>query len=168
VNSRGFYKGGFTITEVVAVIGILVVLVAISAPSFHKVLAKADEVVCMSHLRSLWLAFAPCATGDASWPQVPKEIKIGSRQEQEWWVETAKSSLDVNPKLWICPTVARSFRSKPTDAPIIDYMPTLFDARPGTPNRWPSMPWFTEIGNVHGQGNLAVRSDGAIVPLLPK
>lgn len=161
-------RKAFTLTELISVIGILTILIVIAAPSFRNVMAKADQVVCMAHLRSLWLAFAPCASGEATWPQVPKEIKIGSRQEQQWWIETAKTSLDVNPKLWICPTVARSFRSKPSDAPLIDYMPTLFDGRPGTANRWPSMPWFTEIGNVHGDGNLSVRSDGAIVPLLPK
>jgi prepilin-type N-terminal cleavage/methylation domain-containing protein len=162
-NSRAF-----TLVELLAVVGILAVLISLIVPSYQKLLGKVDRVVCMSHLRSLWLAFAPCASGDGAWPQLPKDIKIGSRQEQEWWVETARTSLDVNPRTWICPTVARSFHSKPTDAPVIDYMPTLFDARPGTPNRWPSMPWFTEIGNVHGDGNLAVRSDGSIVPLLPK
>jgi len=168
VNSRSLHQKAFTLTELVAVIGILIVLIAISAPSFNHILAKADQVVCMAHLRSLWLAFSPCASGDSTWPQLPKEIKIGSKQEQEWWVHTAQESLNVDPRLWICPTVARAFRSNPADAPIIDYMPTLFDGRPGTANRWPSMPWFTEIGNVHGKGNLAIRSDGSIVPLQPQ
>jgi hypothetical protein len=160
-------RGGFTVVELIAAVGILVILIALSVPTFRGLFAKADQIVCMSHLRSLWIAFAPCASGDASWPQVPKEIKIGSREEQQWWIDTASNSLDVNPKLWICPTVARSFRSKPADAPLIDYMPTLFDGRPGTANRWPSMPWFTEVGNLHGEGNLSIRSDGAIVPIRP-
>ena len=160
-------RKAFTLTELVAVIGILMILIIVSVPSFKQIVAKADQVVCMAHLRSLWLAFAPCASGDATWPQVPKEIKIGSRQEQQWWIDTASNSLGVDRKLWVCPTVARSFRSKPSEAPLIDYMPTLFDGRPGTASRWPSMPWFTEIGNVHGDGNLAIRSDGAIVPIHP-
>jgi hypothetical protein len=29
------------------------------------------------------------------------------------------------------------------------------------------MPWFSEIGNVHGKGNLVIRSDGTVVPMMP-
>jgi hypothetical protein len=168
MNYRHHSCGAWTLLELCVVVGIVAILIVLAVPTFQQVLPAVERVRCMGNLHSLWISFAPCASGEATWPQVPKQIKIGSREEQRWWIDTASNSLGVNPKLWICPTVARSFRSKPEDAPLIDYMPTLFDGRPGTPNRWPSMPWFTEIGNVHGEGNLAIRSDGAIVPLQPK
>lgn len=158
----------FTLPEVLVVTGILAILTALVFPSLRSIQPKADEIVCMSHLRSLWLAFAPRATEDSGWPQPPKEITIGSKEEQQWWRDYASNSLEVDPKLWICPTIARAYRGGQSgQAPLIDYMPTLFDARPGTPNRWPSMPWFTEIGNVHGKGNLSVRTDGSIAPIHP-
>jgi hypothetical protein len=53
-------------------------------------------------------------------------------------------------------------------APLIHYLPTLFDARPGTPNKWTGMPWFSEIANVHGHGNLTIPSGGHIVPSNPQ
>ena len=48
---------------------------------------------------------------------------------------------------------------------LISYLPTLFDAKPMTPSKWPRMPWFTEAVGVHGQGNLSVRADGSVCPI---
>ncbi len=31
-----------------------------------------------------------------------------------------------------------------------------------TPYKWPSMPWFVEIGNCHGNGALAIFTDGSV------
>jgi hypothetical protein len=71
--------------------------------------------------------------------------------------------------MWHCPTIEKVARrsSGSNQIPRIDYLPTLFDSRPGTPNRWPSMPWFSEIANVHGHGNLTVRADGSVQPSVP-
>lgn len=158
----------FTLTETVVVVGILAILITLLAPSAEQVLPRARAVICMSHLRTLWLAFSPCATDDSGWPQVPKEIKIGSPQEQQWWLDYSTSNLGLTSKDWRCPSIERSARASSNAAPpVIHYLPTLFDARPGTPNRWPAMPWFTELGNVHGVGNLMIRADGAILPSTP-
>jgi hypothetical protein len=40
-----------------------------------------------------------------------------------------------------------------------------FDDKPMTPFQWPRQPWFAEIGNVHGNGNLIVFADGSISDL---
>ncbi len=35
--------------------------------------------------------------------------------------------------------------------------------RPGmTPHKWPRQPWFIETGDVHGNGNLIIYTDGSI------
>jgi len=95
-------------------------------------------------------------------------VKIGSIEEQQFWLDYSSNSLGVPAKIWHCPTIDRSVRSTTkAQAPLIHYLPTLFDARPGTPNKWTSMPWFTEIGNVHGQGNLSVTAGGSVQPLVP-
>ena len=161
-------RGAFTLTEIVVVVGILGVLIALIFPAAERIIPKAQEVVCMSHLRTLWVAFAPCATDPNGWPQVPKEIKIGSTQEQQWWLDYSTNHLGLTSKDWHCPVIERASKnsSKSDEVPVIHYLPTLFDAKPGTANRWPSMPWFSELGNMHGQGNLTVRADGTIVPSL--
>ena len=161
-------RRAFTLTEIVVVVGILGVLMALIFPAAQRVIPKAQEVVCMSHLRTLWIAFAPCATDPEGWPQVPKEIKIGSTQEQQWWLDYSTNHLGLTLKDWHCPVIERASKnsSNGDEVPVIHYLPTLFDARQGTANRWPSMPWFSELGNVHGQGNLTVRADGTIVPSL--
>jgi prepilin-type N-terminal cleavage/methylation domain-containing protein len=160
---------GFTLVELIVVIGILAILLALLVPASQKVLPKLDEIGCMQNLRQLWMAFAPCATEPTGWPQLPKGVKPGTIEEEKFWIDYSSRVLGVNKKTWLCPSIQRQMSHLPTNsqAPLIDYLPTLFDARPNTPNKWPSMPWFTEIGNVHGHGNLSVDRDGHVSPLTP-
>jgi prepilin-type N-terminal cleavage/methylation domain-containing protein len=162
-------RGAFTLTEIVVVVGILGILITLLVPAAQRVIPHAQKVVCMSHLRSLWLAFSPCATDPEGWPQVPKGLKIGTTQEQQWWLDYSTNHLGLTAKDWHCPVIERASRnsSSSSGVPVIHYLPTLFDARRGTPNRWPSMPWFSELGDVHGQGNLTVRADGSIQAWAP-
>ena len=160
---------GFTLTELIVVMGILGVLMALLFPAISTIPAKANEIVCMSHLHQLWIHFSPCATEPDGWPQLPTGVKPGSPEESRFWLEYSSNSLDVPASLWLCPTIEKVARRSPGADQIarIDYLPTLFDSRPGTPNRWPSMPWFSEIANVHGHGNLTVRADGSVQPSVP-
>jgi len=159
-------SGGFTLIEMMTVIFLLAILMVLLFPAMKSMMPRAQEVVCMSHLRNLWLGFAPCTTDGTGWPQVPPEIQIGSRAEQLWWLETSSNLFHIPLNNWRCPTVKSQFGvpNATNSIPLIDYMPTLFDAKPMTPNKWPNMPWFMEISNVHGKGNLMVRPDGAIMP----
>ena len=158
-----------TITELVVVIGIVGVLMALLFPAIASIPARADEIVCMSHLHELWIKFAPCATDPDGWPQLPAGIKPGTPQEDRFWIDYSSNNLEVSPSTWKCPTIAKEVRRAPAGAqvPLINYLPTLFDARPGTPNRWPTMPWFSEIANVHGHGNLTVLANGSVQPSVP-
>jgi len=162
-------KSAFTLSELVVVVGITGVLLALLLPAAFKVLPKADEIVCMSHLHELWVQFSPCATDPEGWPQLPKGVQPGTVEEAHFWLDYSSNAFGMPAKIWHCPTIDRAAASaKPTDqVPLIHYLPTLFDARPGTPNRWPTMPWFTEIGNVHGHGNLSVDAEGSVQPLRP-
>jgi hypothetical protein len=57
------------------------------------------------------------------------------------------------------------FRSAPEkDRPLIHYLPTPFSAEPGKANQATFFPWFIEIGNAHGEGNLMVRQNGTVEP----
>jgi len=163
------FQLGITITEMVVVIGIIGVLMALLFPSLASIPAKADEIVCMSHLHELWIKFSPCATDPEGWPQLPSGVKPGTSQEEQFWIDYSINNLEVSPLTWKCPTIAREVKRAPagTKIPLIDYLPTLFDGRPGTPNRWPTMPWFSEIANVHGHGNLTVLADGSVQASTP-
>lgn len=151
------------------VVGILGILITLLVPAAQRFIPQAQKVVCISHLRTLWLAFSPCATDPEGWPQVPKGIKIGTTQEQQWWLDYSTNHLGLTAKNWHCPVIERASRnsSSSSGVPVIHYLPTLFDARRGTPNRWPSMPWFSELGDVHGHGNLTVRADGSVQAWAP-
>jgi hypothetical protein len=52
------------------------------------------------------------------------------------------------------------------DRPLIHYLPTPFSGEPNKANTagWEKMPWFIEIGNPHGGGNLLVRQNGTVEP----
>jgi prepilin-type N-terminal cleavage/methylation domain-containing protein len=163
-------RGGFTLTELIVVIGVLGILFALFLPQISLIQPKADEIVCMSHLRNLWIAFAPTATEDTGWPQLPSGVNPGSHEEELYWRTYSSNALGISSNMWVCPTISRVMRQHPPEAgkaPLIHYLPTLFDNRPGTPNKWPGMPWFSEIANVHGQGNLVIRADGAVIPSSP-
>jgi hypothetical protein len=44
----------------------------------------------------------------------------------------------------------------------VDYLAMPFDANRATPFKWSTHPWFVERGNVHGNGNLIIFTNGAI------
>jgi len=154
---------GFTLLEMVAAIGILLILVALAFPAFQSITPAAERAACMNNLRNLRVAFSEYAT--SGWPQIPEGIELGSRAEEAWWLEKSEKDLGLSQKNWQCPTIRRLFRNAPEgDRPLIHYLPTPFSGEPGRANKSPAMPWFIEIGDAHGDGNLLVRQNGTVEP----
>ena len=156
---------GISLLEVLVVISLILILVGLLVPNFESIRVRAEGVVCTSRLRNLWGVFSSNLQDGLVWPQVPQGIQIGSIQEQQWWLDYSSNSMGMTAKDWSCPTIKRSARTTNSSdqACLISYLPTLFDSKPNTPFKWPAMPWFTEIGNAHGNGNLLIRTDGAVV-----
>ncbi|NBR48756.1 type II secretion system protein [bacterium] len=153
----------FTLLELMASIVIILILVATVYPALEKATPRAEKVACMSNLKNLRVLFDTYAL--EGWPQVPKETPLGSIAEQKWWLEKTKKDLGLSEKNWECPTLRRLFRSEPeAQRPLIHYLPTPFSNQPNKANQWPQMPWFIEIGNGHGCGNLIVRQNGTVEP----
>lgn len=153
----------FTLLEMLAAVSIVLMLVAMIYPAVEKITPRAEMVVCMTNLKNLHQSFSVYAT--EGWPQIPKGIALGSNEEQRWWLEFTKKNLDLPEKTWRCPTITRLFRSAPeADRPLIHYLPTPFSAQPDKANKKTQMPWFIEIGNAHGSGNLLVRQNGTVEP----
>ncbi len=152
-----------TLLEMLAVLGVLAVLATLIFPVLETIRPRVERVVCMNNLRNLHLAFSDYAT--SGWPQIPKEIELGSMKEQRWWLDKTKKELGLSEKSWQCPTIRREFLTSPEeDRPLIHYLPTPFSAEPNRANKSALMPWFIEIGDAHGQGNLLVRQNGTVEP----
>lgn len=153
----------FTLLEMLAAVMVVVILTALAFPAYQRVLPAAERAVCIGNLRNLHVAFATYAT--EGWPQIPTEIPLGSREEERWWLEKSEKDLKLSKKTWICPTIARDARSMPeADRPLIHYLPTPFSGESNQAYRSQQMPWFIEIANAHGQGNLMVRANGTVEP----
>lgn len=161
-NRSGPLKA-FTLIELLAVVGILAVLVSLSFPLYETIRPRVERVVCMNNLKNLRIAFAGYAT--EGWPQIPEEIELGSMEEQRWWLEKTKKELGLSERSWQCPTIRRLFaKEKERDRPIIHYLPTPFSEEPDKANKFSQMPWFIEIGDAHGEGNLLIRQNGNVEP----
>jgi prepilin-type N-terminal cleavage/methylation domain-containing protein len=153
----------FTLLEILAVVAVLAVLTALSFPAFEKIRPAAERVICINNLRNLRSAFSSYAAD--GWPQVPEGIQLGSLAEQGWWLEKTEKELGLSKSSWQCPTIRRQFAKEPEkDRPLIHYLPTPFSKEPNRANKSPQMPWFIEIGDAHGQGNLLVRQNGTVEP----
>jgi hypothetical protein len=71
-------------------------------------------------------------------------------------------------KTWICPTVQELLGNPDLSDPSnvrLDYTAMAFDDKLTTPHQWPQAPWFAEAGDVHGNGNVIIFTDGSISDL---
>ena len=156
-------QSAITLLEVLAVIGVLGILATLFFPVLETIRPRFERAVCINNLKNLRVAFGDYAI--SGWPQIPDGMEMGSLQEQRWWLEKTKSDLGLTEKSWQCPTIRRSFAKEPErERPLIHYLPTPFSEEPNQANKWPQMPWFIEIGNAHGEGNLLVRQNGTVEP----
>ncbi len=154
---------GFSIIEILAIVFIISILIAIFLPALQKVMPVVDRAICMNNLKNLRAGFGVYSI--EGWPQIPLGMKLGSKDEQQWWLEKTEKDLGFGIKAWQCPTIRRQFsRLSDEERPLIHYLPTPFSGEPDRANKWPEMPWFIEIGNAHGQGNLLVRQNGTVEP----
>jgi prepilin-type N-terminal cleavage/methylation domain-containing protein len=160
---RPYGDKGFTVLELLAALGIISVLAFLAFPLYDSIRPRVERVVCMNNLKNLRVAFGDYAI--SGWPQIPEGIELGSMEEQRWWIEKTKTDMGLTEKSWQCPTIRRMFAGEPEkDRPLIHYLPTPFSAEPNKANQWPEMPWFIEIGDAHGEGNLLVRQNGTVEP----
>jgi prepilin-type N-terminal cleavage/methylation domain-containing protein len=157
-------NAGFTLIEVLAVISILGILSMLIFAGYPRFLASAQKAKCMSNLRGLHHSFSSYVTDVGNWPQVPDFETSENQAYENWWIEMMLPH-GVSREMWICPTIRKAQESLPSrERSYMHYTPTEFDAKPITPRLWPTMPWFVEIANAHGQGALIIFADGSIEP----
>jgi type II secretory pathway pseudopilin PulG len=165
-------RGGiiaFTLLEVFIVIVIIGILATLLFPVVSKMRARAQRAQCMANLRSLYVATELYLQQNGSWPQIatPDDSDAAQQSYAAAWI-AALAPFGPTQKTWVCPTEQGLLGNPDLSNPQnrrVDYIATPFDDKPTTPHQWPRQPWFVENGNVHGNGNLIIFTDGSISDL---
>lgn len=150
----------------VIVLGILATLLLAVTSKFR---ARAQRVQCTSNLRNLYVAANLFVQENGSWPQIRMAANSDTAELDyaQAWI-AALTPFGPTRKTWICPTV-QELQQSPDLSKLenvrVDYIATPFDDKPLSPRQWPRQPWFAEIADVHGNGNLIVFTDGSISDL---
>ena len=157
---------GFTLLEVSVVVIIIAILAALAVPVVSKLRARADRVKCSANLRNLAIAANQYVQQHNAWPQIAPPGGGGGTEEEvaEKWIK-ALEPFGATRATWICPTIQNLLQNPDYSTPEnarIDYLATPFDDKPTSPHEWPRQPWFIEAGDVHGNGNLIIFTDGSI------
>ena len=148
---------------VVIIIGILAVLLIPAVQSMSK---RGERIKCMGNLRGLYFGANSYVQLYGYWPQIDP-ANVHRDQYAEEWIATL-SQFGIPREAWVCPSIQRLLGSPnlyKTKNVRVDYLSTTFDAKPLSPYRWATQPWFAEKADVHGDGNLMIFSDGSVESL---
>src|SRR5690349_9362324 len=125
--SRG--RRGFTLAEMLTVIGILVLLIAILIPAIGRLRRQAQGAACVGNLRQLVFAYQVYAgNNDGRGPAF-------TFSKSDSWVEAfrAAASADAGGTLYVCPRVGADAVSGDFGTAFSSWTITLASAGGGTP-----------------------------------
>jgi type II secretory pathway pseudopilin PulG len=143
---------------VMVIMGILFVLII---DGYTSLRAKAERAACQNNLRGLHVAASGYVTDHNSWPQIPT-TDLKNPEYALAWIAAFKP-YGLAPINWICPSVQHALGNMNYNVyPRLDYFGTPFDSSPRAPFLYPTHPWFTERGDMHGDGNLVVFANGSV------
>lgn len=154
----------FTLLELMIVLAIIAILVTLLLPVYGKMRGRAQKVQCMANLRSLYVGADLYVQRNGGWPQIIFRNYGSSEGYANAWI-AALAPFGIERKTWICPTIQELLHNPDYNQPQnarLDYISTGFDDKPTSPHQWPRQPWFIESGDVHGNGNLIIFTDGSI------
>jgi type II secretory pathway pseudopilin PulG len=159
----------FTLLELVSAILVIAILVTLLIPALEQVKIRVEKINCTNNLRQLYVGAAAYIQEYNHWPQVnPALLQSTNHAYDNAWIEDF-IPFGISRGTWICPTIQRQLGGPDyTQAQNYrtDYIAMPFDNKPRTPYQWTTSPWFVERGNVHGNGNLVIQSNGAVVELV--
>lgn len=157
------YTLGFTIVELVISISLVGLLAVLLFPALEKMRTRAERIVCIGNLQSIYTALNLNLDEKRQWPQVPDGLE-DPELLGEFWGKTLEP-YGIGPKVWSCPSLTRFYQDDPASFQVyqrIHYTPAEFDENPARPRQLMEQPWVMEIGSVHGGGNLYISADGQL------
>jgi len=162
MNSRSV-RDGFSLIEILVVIGILGVLGGLIVLTYPRIYQSASKAKCMSNMRVLHVGFANYVQENNIWPQLPEnESDPFDPKVEDLWIKTMSPYVQ-NESAWQCPILKAARITGPSGNILrMHYVPTRFDANPISPRRWSTQPWLVEIADAHGDGALITFPDGSI------
>ncbi|MBA3963127.1 MAG: prepilin-type N-terminal cleavage/methylation domain-containing protein [Chthoniobacterales bacterium] len=164
---------GFTLLELLIVVAIVGILATLLIPVYGKLRERAQKVQCIANLHNLYVAADVYVQQQRHWPQIFLKNYETIDDHANAWIN-ALAPYGPTRKTWICPTIQDLLQDPDYTQPHqarLDYVSAGFDDKQTSPHQWPTQPWFIEAGNVHGNGNLVILTDGSVAEtndLLPK
>jgi type II secretory pathway pseudopilin PulG len=152
--------------ELLTAIGIVAILSVLIIGATGTLRQRARRAHCVQNLKSLYAGAELYLQQQGHWPQINVDVTAETADEDyaAQWI-AALEPFGVTRKTWICPeieTLVRDPDASAAENARLDYLPMPFDDKPTTPHEWPNQPWFIERGNVHGNGNLIIFTDGHV------
>jgi prepilin-type N-terminal cleavage/methylation domain-containing protein len=163
----------FTLLELLIALVIVGILMTLLMPVYGHMRERAQKVQCMANLRGLYVGTETYLQRNGSWPQIFLKNYGSPPDYANAWV-AALAPFGIERSTWICPSIQELLHNPDYKNPAsarLDYISTGFDDKPTSPHQWPRQPWFIESGDVHGNGNLIIFTDGSIAEtkdVLPK
>ena len=136
-------RRGFTLIELLAVISIVAILAALGVAGWGPMIARAEGVKCLSHMRSLHASLAAYVQDAGHWPQEPETDT--AEIDADWWINELKP-YGATGEVWLCPTIKRAQQPMPEkDRWRIHYNPGMFGPNPSDPYKFSTQPWLVEV-----------------------
>ena len=149
-----------TVILVIAILGVMLL------PVYSQIERRSRKSGCLANLRSLHVGADLYLQEHRSWPQIatsgvdPKTVAAN-------WIAALKP-YGLSQINWLCPTIQKTMQNPDMSDPEnvrIDYASSPFDTNPQSPFRWSKQPWFVEMADAHGNGQLILFPDGHIEEL---
>jgi len=162
INHSFDVRSAFTLIEALAVIALIVILAALGIVAWQPLVARAEGVKCLSHMRSLHTSLVSYVQDVGHWPQEPNAENPAVDIDAEWWIHEMKP-YGATEEVWMCPTIKRAQLSMPEKSRWkIHYSPGMFGPLPSDPYKFSTQPWLLEVSGPHGRGPNICFPDGSI------
>lgn len=151
--------------ELMTALVIIAILVTMLMPAVSGLRGKAERASCINNLRGLHAATNTYITEKQQWPQISTKDTRSPAYALAWI--KALEPYSISRKNWVCPSIQRQVNNDYNDDrnARIDYMGTPFDSNSRSPFLYPTHPWFIERGDMHGDGNLILFTNGTVKSL---